>query len=101
MPHPDFEAMTIEEIEAYRIEKREAMRELRDDILASKEVYGRKLSLRYLSAQMREPDLEHLNAEDAAILMGILRRTPRDGDVTAIPDTNVELALDGETPEVQ
>lgn len=100
MSHPDFEAMTIEEIEAYRIEKRDAMRELRADIIASKEVYERKLSLRYLGAQMRQVGLEHLTGDDAKALMDIIRRAPRAGDVTVAPDTNDELELEGSDVEV-
>lgn len=99
MSKPDFEAMTVEEIEEFRIAKREQMRELRAEIIESREVYNRKLSLRYLGARLREPHLEHLSTEDATALMAILNKNPRESDVVVAVDSS-DLTVEAGVAEV-
>lgn len=40
---PDFEAMTVEEIETWRVGLRDKMREIRELIVTSNEVFARKI----------------------------------------------------------
>lgn len=82
----DFETMTIEEIEAYRIERRTAMRTLREEIIATKPVYERKLALQSLGAKLRI-DVSGLSTKQAQALIDIVAKAPRVGDVVVEPST--------------
>lgn len=77
---PDFDAMSIDEIVAYRVERRMKMRELKEEIMATKEAYERKLLLQSVGAQLRM-DISDLSNEDAMAMARIVAAHPRTGDV--------------------
>ena len=97
---PDFRAMSIDQIEDFRIAHRETMREHRAAILASNEVYRNKIAIRDIAAQMRL-DITNMTEADAEYLAETVRRNSRPpaqlGDVTATPDATQLTAEAGGT----
>lgn len=97
---PDFEAMSIEEISAYRVGLRTEMRRIKDLIDASNETFRGKIALMHLGAQLRI-DTEGLSADDAAALRRIAQfGPPRPGDVVAEPGA-LDSSTTGQAPEAK
>lgn len=99
-PLPDFESMTIEEIEAWRIPLREEMREIKARIDASKDSLTTKIRMRDLGAQLRI-DTEGLSPADLEALQRVAALGPkRAGDVSAEPGS-IDVGPHGHEGETQ
>ncbi len=77
---PNFDNMSIEEIETFRLERNLKIDALRAEIHESNEAHERKVILRNLGAQLRM-DVDHLSVDDAKHMARIIAQTPRKGDV--------------------
>lgn len=99
MTLPDFEAMTIDELIEFKLERKRQIQALREESLAAHAVYTRKLQLEALARKLGV-DVSGITPEQAAALLAIANQTPpKPGDVVVTPDHTV-LPLAGQTAEV-
>ena len=99
MTLPDFEAMTIDELIEFKLERKRQIQALREESLAAHAVYTRKLQLEALARKLGV-DVDGITAEQARALLAIANQTPpRVGDVVVTPDHAV-LPLEGGDAEV-
>lgn len=91
MSDPDFETLSIEEIEAWKLERKLEMQAIRARAVAANEVHKAKLALKNLAQKLGVP-VDGLTAEQAQALLVLANAKPRSGDVTVTPDPAVLTA---------
>lgn len=95
----DFEAMTIDQLIEFKLERKRQIQAIRDEQLAAHAVYERKLQLAALARKLGV-DVDGITPEQAAALLAIANQTPpKPGDVVVTPGHTV-LAAEGQTAEV-
>ena len=96
---PDFEAMTLDELIEYKLERKRQIQAIREEQLAAHAVYTRKLQLASLAQKLGVP-VDGITPEQAAALLAIANQTPpKPGDVVVTPGHAV-LTAEGQTSEV-
>lgn len=96
---PDFEAMTIDELIEFKLERKRQIEAIRDEQLAAHAVYTRKLQIEGLARKLGVP-VDGITPEQAAALLAIANQTPpKPGDVVVTPGHTV-LTAEGQTAEV-
>lgn len=87
---PDFESMTVEQIEEWRNALRAVIRDLREKSRVAKDFLTDKLTLRYLAARLHM-EVDGISPQEAKALLAIANRSRSGGVVSSPEGTSTEL----------
>jgi hypothetical protein len=95
-----FESMTVDELDAYSVELKTQINELRDTRREAKAVRDDKVLLQHLADRLRI-DVTGISPEQAKALLELAKQTPpREGDVVVTPEPG-HFDVSATTPEVE